>query len=329
MQMCEKIEEKKVIVPITPEKLEYIKNVVTGCLRNDEKSWEEFWTLFIPTIKKAIKQTLHRTPHPELAQDIDNVENIFKTIVDKFYKNNKLALCKDLSGIYSWLWIIAHNDTRDWFARKDKSGEIDGMGDSDSYDDVENQLAHNSIDVLQDKKEIMQALNETYKEMGQIDNHKYKWALRLSIIAEDYLNNEEISALSKEFGKYTPDEIKDKLKKIRKNLDLKLEKKKNAGERADALFLQMKQMEKEIKKIFRPDDASIAEKISVLRKKIEEKDRIRIEHLAEAKQICRPSNEEIADLIGISEKHAQHISTFLFRVRKQLRASLEEKGFYV
>ncbi len=92
--MVEKIEENKDISPLSNEKLNKIESIVAGCLRDDSKSWEEFWTLFIPTIKKAIKQTLHRTPHPELAQDIDNVENIFKTIVDKFYEKKSLLYAK-------------------------------------------------------------------------------------------------------------------------------------------------------------------------------------------------------------------------------------------
>lgn len=327
--MGEKIEENKDISPLSNEKIDKIESIVSGCLRNDQKSWEEFWTLFIPTIKKAIKQTLHRTPHPELAQDIDNVENIFKTIVDKFYEKKKLALCKDLSGLESWLWMVAHNATRDWLARKYNSGEIDGATNTDNIDDVEYPLAHNYIDALHDNQEIMKALDETYETLGQIDNHKYKWALRLSIIAEDSLSDKEISALSKEFGKYNPDEIKNKIKQIRKNLDLKLEKKRKAGERADNLFHERQKLEWDIKSITKSGDADSADKISYIIKKIRDKDRIRTEHLEDAKKICRPSNEEIADLIGLSENQAQQISTFLVRVRKQLRTTLEEKEIYI
>jgi hypothetical protein len=327
--MGEKIEENKDISPLSNEKLNKIESIVAGCLQDDSKSWEEFWTLFIPTIKKAIKQTLHRTPHPELAQDIDNVENIFKIIVDKFYEKRKLALCKNLSGMEAWLWIIAHNDTRDWLARKYNSGEIDGAANTDNIDDVEYQLAHNYIEALHDNQEIMQALDETYEALGQIDNNKYKWALRLSIIAEDSLSDKEIYVLSKEFVKYKPDEIKNKIKQIRKNLDLKLEKKRKAGERADNLFHERQRLEWEIKSISRSGDAAAADKISTIMKEIKKKDRIRNEHLAETNHICRPSNEEIADLIGLSEQQAQQISTFLVRVRAQLRATLEEKGFYI
>jgi len=329
IRMSEKIEEKKVLSPISNEKLSRIELIVSGCLRDDEKSWEEFWTLFIPTIKKAIEQTLRRTPHPELAQDVDNIENIFKVIVDKFYEKKKLVLCKDLSGLESWLWMVAHNDTRDWLARKFNSGEIDGVANTDNIDDVEYQLAHNSIDTLQDNQEIMQALDEAYEVLGQIDNNKYKWALRLAVIVEDSLSDKEISALSKEFGKYNPDEIKNKIKKIRMNLDLKLEKKRKAGERADNLFHERQKLEREIKNISKSGDIAAPDKINVLMKKVKEKDRIRTEHLEEANHICRPTNEEIADLIGLPERQAQQVSTFLVRVRKQLRTVLGEKGYYV
>lgn len=328
MQMREKFEDKNVAL-ITPNKLKYINSIVAGCLQNNEKSWEEFWTLYIPTIKKAIEQTLRRTPHPELAQDVDNIENIFKIIVDKFYEKKKLALCKDLSGIESWLWTIAHNDTRDWLARKYNSGEIDGVANTDNIDDIEYKLAHNSSDTLQDNQEIMQALDEAYEALGQIDNNKYKWALRLSIMAEDSLSHKEISDLSKEFGKYNPDEIKNKIKKIRTNLDLKLERKRKAGERADNLFHERQKLEWEIKSIYKSGDVVLQDKVNALMKKVKEKDRIRAEHIEEANHICRPSNEEIADLIGLPERQSQQISTFLVRVRKQLRTALEEKGFYV
>jgi len=194
--------------------------------------------------------------------------------------------------------MVAHNDTRDWLARKYNSGEIDGAANTDNIDDVEYQLAHNSFDALHDNQEIMQALDETYEALGQIDNNKYKWALRLSIIAEDCLSDKEISALSKEFGKYNPDEIENKIRQIRKNLDLKLEKKRKADERADYLFHERQKLEWEIKSITKSGDATADDKISAIMKKIKEKERIRTEHLEEAKQICRPSNEEIADLIG-------------------------------
>ena len=227
--MREKIEEKLLLSAIKNKELSHIEHVVAGCLRNDENSWEKFWSLFIPTIKNAIQQTLRRTPHPELAQDIDNIENIFKIMVDKFYEKKKLALCKDLSGLGSWLWTVAHNETRDWLERKYKSGEIDGAAKTDNIDEVEHQLAHNFIDNLQDNQQIMEALDEAYEAIGNIDNNKYKWALRLSILVEDSLSDEEMFALSKDFGKYNLEEIKSKIKKIRKNLDLKLEKKSING----------------------------------------------------------------------------------------------------
>ena len=303
-----------------------IEQLVERCLRHDQQAWSEFLRRYIPLIKRSIKTTLRRSGFPEY-EDIDVIDEIWVRIFEKLYKDNKLELCVNLAGIDDWLFTISMNQTYDWLKNKTRSGQIViWKGNREEPDTL---FTNDFLEDLLSDQETIERLKDTLAELSKIPNKKIMWALRLCIIAEEPLTDKEIDALSSEFNRYGVGEVKQKIADILQRLYERIERKQKAGEMADKLWHDLRKLEHKLNQISNPNKDIPKEEIDSINDKIEQKDMRRQELLNEAKQLCRPSNTEIADLIGLPDNQAQQVSTFLGRAREQIRRVLREKSFCV
>lgn len=313
--------------PVTSIKRQLVKafstqELVQACLLHDQEAWKEFLRRYVSLIKKMIKNNLHRYQCPQW-NDIDVIEDIWVMIFEKIYAGNGLALCTHFDNFEGWLWSIANSKTVDYCRAKRRSGQYDIQVKDDADKDVFATV--NWFEQLMNAEENMKYLNNAMVELSELDNDKIKWTIRLLIMAEEPLSHAEIEALAQTFKCYNAKTIREKLQKIQRRLYSEISEKQKDGERADKIWHEIMKLEKQLKDKFKYGKANT--EAAEIERIIQQKDRRRQELLDKSVLLCRPSNSEIANLIGLSEEQAQQVSVFLIRARERIKIGMKKKGF--
>lgn len=92
------------------------QDLVEACKTGDRAAWNEFFTRFVPLMRRAIVSVLRSrvTRNIFIPEDDDTVWDIHEKIVVKLYKKCGLSECRDARGIRAWLRTVAANQARDW-----------------------------------------------------------------------------------------------------------------------------------------------------------------------------------------------------------------------
>ena len=301
-----------------------IQELVQCCLRQDQKAWEEFLRRYVPLIKNMIKKNLYRYKFPKW-DDIDVIEDIWMKVFEKIYAGNGLELCTHFDNFDGWLWTIVSSKTVDYFRTKIRSGQY-GNPENDTIDPDTIGTDDWLERVMQDN-ETMETLKNAMVELSGIKNEKIMWAMRLLIVAEEPLSHAEIKAFAETFNHYDEQTIQRKLRDIQERLRSRIAEKQKNGESADKIWHELRRLEYQLKEKTLHKTQEARAEIEELEQKINRKDTRREKMLNDSQQFCRPSNVEIADLIGLPEDQAQQISVFLKRARDKIKCVIQERSF--
>lgn len=298
--------------------------IVARCLKNERDAWDEFFRRFIPTIKKAIKNKLYTAGHTDLYRDPDVIWDIHQEIVIKLFQKGILRQCTDPSGVKYWLKEIASNQTIDWLRRDNRTKNLPEKQTRESIlslsaplnDHMNLTLEDTLADNPQRNEDIYQELEEVLSGMDEMKNEQAFWVLRLSIIVHMPFTEEEIKRLAA-FARSTQEYVKSQLDKITVQVEKKVGKKIKASARAVILWHEMRRLENELHSEWRSCGTSV--KADNLINKIQKKAKQRGELLKQSQSHCRPSNPEIAALVGLSEDKVEQVSVILLRARQALQ----------
>lgn len=162
---------------------------------------------------------------------------------------------------------------------------------------------------------IRQELEDTLEKVSELKNERALWALRLCIIAHMPLTDEELQRLSVFAGRSLAD-VRNCIQEMTNRVDAKVRRKIGAIAKAVTLWHEIRQLEYKLREEKKLSRSSVA--IDELIKKIQEKSEQREEWLKRGQMLCRPSNEDIAFLIGLPEDKVHRVSLILLRARQEL-----------
>ncbi|MGP8320874.1 MAG: RNA polymerase sigma factor [Methanosarcinaceae archaeon] len=309
--------------------------LVQYCLDNNRPAWEEFFRRFIPVIKHAIKNKLENSGYRNFYKNQEIVWDIHEIIVIKLYKKRALYKCKNPSGVSSWLWTLSRNQTIDWIKAQnrkkrlpEKQIEKSTLSLSDNLKGKENLIIEDTIsnnheDFNRSKQnDIKSYLKTALNEISEIKVEQKLWVFRLSFIFYLPFSEDEKEELAN-FNSFPISTLKNQLDEIMRIVERKEEKRIEVMGKSVLLWYEIRRIEallaekeKDIKKINNQE-------IEGLRAEIEKKSDKRNSLLEKGKSLCRPSNREIAQLVGLPEKKVSQISNILIRARESLRRKLK------
>lgn len=267
-------------------------------------------------------------------------EEIYCNVVIKLY-NGGLSLCKNYKDVHPWLIVVAGNKALDWLkgrltidnrpefeAEKSIRSLDEPLGD-EGEDLLEAVLAPpdddcSDLKIAEGTRNIKQeTLRSVLKELLVLKNRKAYWILRLSILGEELLDEEEILALSAQIKR----PVMETMEKIQSVWERVYEKKKKLErrlERGAALTTLLHSQENDLfhARISEPED-----RIRELQEKCARTRELRDKCLKESQIECRPSNREIVELLELADKEEKDISVILLRTRKRLKDLSKQEGY--
>lgn len=299
---------------------------VTGlCLEGRRDAWEEFYARFAPDIRRAIEHTLL------FSSDLDSFDwkfeesswDINENIVRKLCEDGFLSKCSDPSGIRQWLKTVAANQTRDWLKERGRLKNLpkqqteQGMRSLDEplYEDSEITLGETISNETDNDRALRRYLGGVLDEIDRLHNRRDFWIVRLSLVAAMPLRPEEAADLAA-FTTHPEETVRELLEGIVASVEERDAKRSTDLGRGVFLWHQLRRLEGELRAALRDSSTEGVRKCEELRENIARKTKRREQMLAAGKKIPRPSNREIAALVGITEE--QYVTTILGRVRDAL-----------
>jgi|GEM_PF-4515758 len=302
------------------------EQLVEVCRGNGRHAWDEFFHRFIPDIKQGIRSQLKSCGRQDLCYNDDVLADIHEKIVVKLYSRGKLSQCANASGIRSWLRTVAQNQTKDWCKKQNRKKRLPQRQTENSTISLSSLLRGyldlTIADTIADESEIDNELTgyveQILEYMSEIDSKKKLWVLRLSIISRLPLSDKEVRELAS-FSGLTVDSLRLRLTTIMKDVEAKEKKRLKAASNAVGLWFEIRRMEAMLHEKSKDLPVANTQEIQELKRQIEKQSKKREEWLRQTLILCRPSNCDIAELVGISEKNANQISNILIRARDALQ----------
>ncbi|MBA3017965.1 MAG: hypothetical protein KJ550_03735 [Proteobacteria bacterium] len=305
--------------------------LVNFCRAGQKSAWNEFFRRYTKIISNQIVKTLLTSYQFNLGKDDDVVREIYFRVVKKLYLKNSLQKIDNPNSIAAWLKTVARNTTLDWlkeyYSQKNLPKKLARL----SLVSLSTPLNEDGNIVLQDtiaeeNKTNLEAVKELSIVLKEIEKLREEelWALRLKVMFYNPLTDEEIIELSKfinkPFDKISEhlNNLMDRLlgKKIKKDADITLD---------NRAWSIIHVLETRLLESHNSANPSNQEK-EKLEKDIKRKTK-RMKILRHSgNQFIEPSNEDIADLIGIPRDKAQTISTLVHRARKKLKLIMEDRN---
>lgn len=305
--------------------------LVQLCLENRRDAWEEFFSRFIPLMRYTIKNRLVAYDLRDMAEDPDIVWDIHAGIVKALVTQEKLRQCRDTTGLRAWLRTLARNHATDWVRKfRSRRGTPERIVEQSklSLDSPAGQdEAATLADVIPAKTSLGPELEQTVEtalaNLGVMNNEKARWVLRLSIISHLPLSTEEIEELAR-FNGMDTGVLSRRMDEITNQIEIKEANKIAAEGNATLLWYEMRGLEARIHEMeMRLGDEH--EDVGLLRRKMQTKTCLRDEYLDQAQMHRRPSNRDMAALVGVSEEQADQISSILKRARQTLKEMMWEE----
>lgn len=305
------------------------QQLVRLCLENDRPAWEEFFRRFIPTIKNAIKEKLGLSGRPNLCFDEEVLWNIHEKIVVKLYNKGILRQCAKPSGLRSWLKTIAHNQTTDWLKEQGRKKRLPQRAAECSTLSLFAPLKRNPdltleatlADKSESDEELRTYLDKILKDMDQIEDEKKYWILRLSIVAHLPLLQEELAKLATYSG-HSESTLKSHFEKIMPKLEAKEQQRLVALGKAVLMWHEIRRLEYKLVEMGKDLSKETEIKIKRIETEIEKKNKRREDLLKKGGRLSKPSNRDIAKIVGLPENKVAQVSNILIRARSVLQEKL-------
>jgi RNA polymerase sigma factor (sigma-70 family) len=311
-------------------------DLIPLCLQHQSSAWNAFFKRFSPVIKKAIRRTFIKCGAKDFAADIDNVMDIHADIVAKLYAKGALNQCPDLSGVRSWIVRISANQTVDWMKRRGRIKNVPQVQEemvmrrlnAPLGDDLEFTLQ----DVIEDEDadifaQLEQIAIQSYVEsvieqISTIDNITHRWILRLHILGQLALSDAEIENLQT-ISPLQGDDLTQRIDALETSLAEKEQERQDNVGRAVLYWHQLRSLEVKISRLERDTFSDHTIEIDALKMEWSELDIRKKKLLAGCHLLPKPTNREIAELVGIPEDSCGNVSNYLVRARTALLKKME------
>jgi DNA-directed RNA polymerase specialized sigma24 family protein len=309
------------------------EEIVALCKNGDRGGWNEFFRRFIPLIKRAIKDRLFNSGNPHFASDPDRIEEVFEAVVTKLYKGPGLQNKKAESPLRLWLRKVADNETISWLRASGRDKNLPAtQGDhfseslsEDEYSDMA--VSSDSLTALiesSELQEIRQTIEEALSDVSSTQTEKVKWVFRLSLLHYLPLTVEEVNQLAR-FNSWRSVDVKDALNRIEKDLSKKEEENTLLRGRVVVLWHKIRKMEAKLAEEKKSSAVNLRE-IQQATEDIEKIDKRQKEYIRKGETPIRPTNHDVADLVGIPADQADQISNIIIRARKALQRLSEARS---
>ena len=303
--------------------------LIDRCLKNERSAWDEFFLRHIPTIKGAIQKTLKVHGRLDAIYDEDVIWSVHERVVKKLCAEGRLSQCKDPDHVKSFLYTIAENQTIDWLRSRGRRKNLPERISEQAKVSLQAPLGTKSSTTLESlfeaeqetSSEIAEGIERLLQDLSGLENEKYLWILRLSILLQMPLNEEEVVSLAG-LSKWDSDGLGERLDTILKALELKEEKRIKDQGKAVLLWHEIQLLETKVKEIHKDPSPEAAGKALKLEMEIEEKEAKRKALLQSGSRHVRPSNGEIAEILRLPEDKVKQVSVLLIRAREMLRQKL-------
>lgn len=304
------------------------------CLQHDRTAWEEFFRRFSPLIKKAIRRTFIKYCARELASDMDNICDIHAAIVEKLYAKGVLHQCRDLSGLRAWIIRLSANQTLDWLKHRGRIKNSPAV-DAENAVSLSTTLGEDGQATLQDILEDMDAdiwalrqmeaqrlyLDNVLEQLASLNNSTQRWILRLSILAQMSLAEQERAELEA-FSPLGSTVLCRLLEEMESELAESEMKRQAALGRSVVYWHQLRRMEAQIAFLQRDPSNVNNQRIGQLVQECAELETLRNKAMKDGRVLARPSNRQIAAIVGILEEKCGNVSKYLERARETVRDKL-------
>jgi DNA-directed RNA polymerase specialized sigma24 family protein len=308
--------------------------LVEKCLENSREAWEEFFRRYIFLIKDTVKRNLDGT----IGSNIDTIEEITFRVFKKLYKKGILWTCKNPYGIESWLVTISRNQTIDWLKEQKRikrlpknqseestilfSSPLNFNGSNKTIEDI---LYIHQKDLPFEKNFIDEVdhdlLVEVFKKLQTVNNSKYKWVYRLSLLSCQKLSKVEFNELC-EISPMSRVELIAHLEKMTLDIRKKEQKKKEDFGKSILYWHLLRRIENKLRALEISQSPRNKHEIEVLREKFRDKNSKREKLIVSVKKNSRPSNKDIAAVIGIEENKVHQVSNIIKRMNEKIFSNI-------
>jgi len=220
---------------------------------------------------------------------------------------------------------MGQNQAMDWLRGYSRQmNPVDGGGAGSTVSLHSSQRGGNRPleEKIQDESEFFDELTDYIeKVLGGLDDipdQRKRWILRLSILSILPMEEREFSALA-EAGGLQVGEVKKRIGRISVEIEEKEEEKEARLGRAIVLWQQIQRAEAMLLEKSRDLSLEGKRQVEKLKEKISKKSKRREKLLYDGQRFIRPSNQDIAELVGIPEGKVAQVSTLLIRARKSFR----------
>ncbi|MEI6206711.1 MAG: hypothetical protein WCP20_08015 [Desulfuromonadales bacterium] len=320
------------------------------CLTNAIDGWNEFFRRFTPLFIKTIRSTLesHAGRFSGLSPDDDLIWDIQEKLVIRFYKEGLLSRCDDPSGIRSWLKMIAKNQARDWLKHMSRLKELPRRHFEESLQSLDAALYEDGDDAsvtLHDSAtstidpdgafagigsdeykayhlerqfvDTVQHLLLPLKHSEKNSEQRSYWVARLSCMAPWQLEQDEIVALSY-FNTLPLEETEKNIVRIAKDVERRESRRAASLGRAVAYWHTIRHYEARCNILLNDDSHKASILVDEFKRKISTLELQRQEALKIGLKIPRPSNRDIAELVGLPESQEAQVTVIFKRLRERL-----------
>jgi len=299
--------------------------LISQCRENIRPAWDEFFKRNIPFIKKNIKKRLFEYGVDPDKSSGDPLWDIHEQVVIKLYHQGALSHCTDTEGIHPWLAIVVKNQVIDWVKTHNRNKRLPQQQTENTMAYLSAPLQSESHITLEDilseditsAADLADELELLLNKIENLEDEKKKWIIRLSLISLWPLTQEDVENLAV-FRQSPVQEVDRKINAILTRLDEKNKKKAEDMGRAVILWHELSRLEYRLGELERSSGQQ-SEQLQLQHEIVKKKKR-RETLIKSAQNPIRPSNQEIAEIVGVAEENCEQISTLLTRIRKQLIA---------
>lgn len=311
--------------------------LVTLCLHQERRAWEEFFKRFSPLIKKTIYRMFIKFNKPALADNFDNILDIHAILVERLYAKGILNQCPEVSGIRAWLTRITANQTLDWLRTKGRIKNLPleqtervikslstPLGEDDDSTTLEDLIEDERADMwVQLEQETVRRYTEcVINQIGYIDNVTHRWILRLHILGQMAISEIELEQLGA-VSSYSREELEAKLNDMETKLDQQVAERQETLGKAVLYWHQLRDIEIKTTRLGKDTFTDHSQQLEALKQEWQHLDRQRSAALAGSRSFPSPTNKEIADLLGIPETQCGNVSQYLKRARATLSRKIQ------
>jgi RNA polymerase sigma factor (sigma-70 family) len=306
-------------------------DLIPLCLLHQRNAWEEFFKRFSPLIKKSIRRTFIKCGVKDLAEDIDNILDIHADIVEKLYAKGALNKCPDLSGLRAWLNRITINQTIEWLRERGRIKHLPLLKEEQLMRSLSTRLGEDSDFSLQDIIEdddadlfaqLEQIAAQLYVEcvieqISTINNITHRWILRLNILGQLALSDAELESLQS-ISPFQRNELSERISALEVSLADKEQDRQDGLGKSVLYWHQLRNLEVKIARLDRDTFSDHKLEIDALKLEWTELENRKMKLLSNCHSLPKPTNREIAEIVGIPEDNCGNVSNYLVRAREAL-----------